>query len=305
VNQLRTPSLAWALGLLSVAFAWPGCSSDEADAETPTFRYRSETEFCNEVGNAACSSAVVNGCGFNSMNPDDISRCAAAVRSHCLDGSFDAARRKNTTGAVYQGAEAEACIQSVQAAHLDGTLTASDLLDINNRCDLVFSQRSGVGGACTEKADCAPSLNPSSVIDCFFQGGEGKCAVVTQARGGDLCSTLGTVCVDEPGRDLYCNGSNCVVKDPESPIVEPCVGNNNCLNSERCLPNPNAAMPGEPSTTCQAKALDNAPCARNEECVSGVCALRRDMTTGSTVRLCSVDVRLNNVDVPVCQPYRQ
>ncbi|HEU4412747.1 MAG TPA: hypothetical protein VFS43_46315 [Polyangiaceae bacterium] len=308
MNHLRTPSFAWAIGLAAAALAWPGCSSDEAESVAPTFRYASAIDFCNEVGNKACSGAVVDGCGLAKENPNDIARCASAVRSHCLDGSFEPARRKNNADGFYQGAQAEACLQSIESAHLDGVLTASDMADINARCDLVFSPSNAIGGACVEKADCAPSLNAASQVDCFYQKDTvtnalaGKCALVKPVQPGSACTELGSVCVDDGQRDLFCNGQNCV--ENVSGVAEPCVGLNSCGANERCLPAQDAPA-GSPTTTCQPKIGNDQPCSRNEECISGVCGTRLDQTTGQPVRLCSIDVKLNNADIPACRVYRQ
>ncbi len=300
MTQLRTLSLAWFVGLVTLGLASPGCSSDEADSATPIFRYRGPNEFCTEVGNKACSSQVLSGCGLDPAVPSDLTRCAQAVQSHCLAGETDASRRRNLSGAAYQGIYAEPCILAVESAHLDGTLSPTDVADINAKCDVVFSRRSPEGGSCEVKADC-DVVEGAAALDCFRDAqGAGVCTTIKLVAAGEACNELGTVCADD-GRDLFCNGSNCIVNT--GGVAEPCSPGRPCGGAERCLIDP-ASPATSPTYTCQAKIPADQPCAANEECVSGVCALRFDAQR-QVVRLCSAQIQLNNVDVPACGPYRQ
>jgi hypothetical protein len=308
VRHLRTPSLAWALGLVTFGLLWSACSSDEAESQAPVYRYRASTDFCTAVANAACTPAVQSGCGV------DAGACVAAVRGHCNAGELDASRRITLGPTNYRGDRADACVEAVRAAHDEGAnavgaiLTGAEVARITELCDVAFSPRSPLDGVCKVKADCDDNPNDAVVLDCFFASGStaestGTCTTIKPIGPGEACAPLGSVCQDPNPNDqqsYFCNGQNCIVNAEN--VAEPCSPGRPCGANDRCLPDPTVA-PGPPSYTCQPKQAPNTDCTTNEECVTGVCGLR--LLNAQPVRQCLADIKLNNIDAAACAPYQR
>ena len=302
MRHLRTPSLAWAFGLVTLGLAWSACSSDEAEGQAPVFRYRATTDFCTAVATAACTQPVQSGCGV------DAGTCVSALRQHCNSGEVDASRRILGAGNAYRGDRADACVDAVGVAHRDGILTGAEIARVTELCDVVFSPRSPLDGTCSVKADCDDNPNDTVVLDCFFASSDpnapGTCTTIKPAAPGEACTALGTVCQDpNPGDQTtyFCNGQNCIVNAAN--VAESCSPGRPCGANDRCLPDPNAASGAPASYTCQPKQSPNTDCSVNEECVSGVCGLR--LVGGQPVRQCQADIKLNNIDAAACAPYQR
>ncbi len=295
MTHLRTPSLAWAVGLVALGLTWSACSSDEADSTAPVSLYGSRSQFCTAIAEKSCVAAVANGCGVTEAS------CKTAMQQNCNAGAIDASRRVAITGNVYQADRAEECVRVVEAAHADAILSATEVKQITDACDVVFSPRSGKDGPCSTKADCDNSKAGSDELDCFFDvNGAGLCTSITIVGPGEACGQLGAICQNSDR--YYCNGSNCIVGTGGDTGCSP---GRPCIDAQRCVGDPATPAGMTPSNyVCVAKTPANGVCTTNEECLSGVCAWRRG-ADGQRVLNCLADVRLNNVDAEACKAYQQ
>ncbi|HEU4535828.1 MAG TPA: hypothetical protein VFS00_17000 [Polyangiaceae bacterium] len=287
--------MAWAVGLVALGLTWSACSSDEAEGTAPISLYGRASEFCSAIATASCSTEVANGCGVAQT------ACVTAMRQHCNAGEIDASRRVAGIGNAYQADQAEICVRVVETAHQDAILSAAEVKQITDACDVVFSPRSGPQGPCSEKADCNNTKPDQPQLDCFFDvNGSGLCTSVTVVAPGEPCGQLGAIC-QSPER-YYCNGSNCIAGTGTDTGCSP---GRPCIDSQRCVADPTTPAGAAPSKfVCAPKKAANEVCESNEECLSGVCTWRRG-ADGQRVRNCLADVRLNNVDAEACKAYQQ
>lgn len=303
MTHLRTPSLAWAIGLFTLGSAIAACQSDEA--ETAAYPNGGAADFCTAVAQAACkknnteANAVPAGCGVT------VDTCVAAYAAHCEAGEIDPSRRSRDVANIYRPDRAKACIEAVRVGHEDGILYPTEIAAISQACDVVFSRRSPLNGPCSVEADCSDTATGSNKLSCFYDAnGAGKCVVQTVVKPGFDCSALGSLC--EAG--YHCNGQNCIADTTGDQGDTSCARGGSCGTTQRCVPDP-ATPQGTVATNyvCIDKLQNDQDCAANEECVSGACALRLVDTPSGKVskKQCVLDVRLNNPDAAACDIYQQ
>jgi len=267
-----------------------GCRSDDPNVLTIAEKYPNISTFCQALGEASCTEAVINGCGLT--NP---LTCAAAAQSSCLNGNLEAARRV-TSGQSYRGAKAESCLSVVGTTFADALVTADEVASLHIACDPVFSSSSPAGLSCATKADCGEGL------DCFVAANN-TCQKPVTVDPGRSCAAPGSICSQQA--EFYCDsGSNCVQK-PANKRFSCLPGTNECEAGYRCIPDAVATDGAAATYSCQSKLALGSACAIAEECESGVCGLEVNLQDkNQTVRQCLRSIQLTALASGSCTLFR-
>ena len=263
---MRRPLLALVTLRISLA-----SSQTPAEIDSQRGALQDAGSFCAEWADAACNSQVVD-------------RCAAESTDHCV-GQQERSCKKLINADEYSNRTAFQCLGAVARAYADAELTASELktvLGAQNECDSVVAGPGAADGACLRTSDC----NTDRELECLFRPGNavGSCQLPEGIEAGHDCSALSSVC----GGEYYCDGSHCLSKKAAE---EPCSNTEPCGADLHC--------PAGDDSHCQPTLDTGGECELDEQCASGLCALR----TTESVGVCADSVVLNPLS-PLCEQLR-
>jgi hypothetical protein len=223
--------------------------------------YPDVQSFCDAKAQAECQIATT--CLV------DPSECQAQRASVC-NADAETATVHGTGSRKYTQANAQACIDAVNAAYGGGNTQVSFAKlfgqgSITDTCERVFAGNSSMNQPCESSYDCTGSLicAPVSPGSAPADGGVGPsvCAPIVTVQEHGFCSTPGSTCAT----DLYCavptagSAAECVPAQMESqpcdPVTLPCVSTQRCQAT------------GATGQTCEPRAKLGQPCQTNGDCV--------------------------------------
>jgi len=231
-----------------------GCSSSES-APDPNATVSS---FCENWGQAACSSAVVLACsGADKVDDGLIQACVRKQQVFC-EGLLPA------TG--YSSQKASLCLSAVQNAYKDARLTAQEIATVRHRgdpCNHLIQGTRGEGDSCASDDDCNTLKN----YLCVLKSGQGTCQIPTVVENGTSCSAPAAAC--NPG--FYCGvDENCV---QSKAVGKACVDTFECATGLEC---------DADSSKCVAR-VSAESCAKDDDCTTNVCDIPVGASTGRCV----------------------
>ena len=224
------------------------CSSKKAGPVTAADPLSTRDGFCLAWAGAACSSDVVDSCAVSDRD------CTAAQESFCRDGAPDG---------EFSVKAAEGCVDAVENAYKDATLSAEEYAIVRNfaaPCDRLLAE-----SAVAEGEDCIVDRGCGTPdLACVAEEGEslGICELIEEVEGGARCDGVQTVC----GEGFYCDmrAERCFTRLAEG---EACAANKLCLESLMCSVEARACVP---------KYETGESCPDDFHCASGICLRSED-----------------------------
>lgn len=251
----RVSTRGWLFLGFSAAVALAGCSGDEEGPKADN-ALRTEQGFCQEWAERACNRRVIDAC--------------SSTKEGCIDRQSEFCEGLIPSG--YSSVNAEDCLEAVERAYADATLSADDIdvvLQLGGGCSQLIKGARTEGENCTDRYQCDTVRN----FDCVIKPGQdsGSCQVPNFVGGGSRCDDPDTVC----DLNFYCDADSGRCFEPEG-IDDTCVSDVICGVDAFCQ-----KQSGDAEGVCTTKLEDREACQRDEECQSGYCLL--DLATPQCV----------------------
>jgi hypothetical protein len=246
--------------------------------------------FCHEWATRACNDTVWGNCSAASAT-----KCIEAQQTFCETLVPDGKYSQLTAGA---------CLDAVDAAYKDATLTADErdtVRLLGNECSKIVSGSVGAGGSCKDNGDCNRDVD----LACVKKGATGTCAKAKEVGGGVDCSAAEAACAS----GFYCDEASLHCLEAGKAGI-PCSAARPCGPDSKCVGAASGAPPaggkdgggdaGAKATTggsgvCQARQKAGGACKIDDDCTSRICAI-----TGSDSGVCSAKIILSAAE-PVCK----
>ncbi len=254
-----------ALALCAFLAACANGSTDDASSPpqdssaTVTDDLSTLDAFCAALGRAACSDAVVRGCGAKSKDA-----CSSARGGACM--------RDVPQGTTYVPDGALACATATKSAYADAVLTGDELAAIDAACGpKVFAGPGAARAPCTSPYDCRSDLGLVCLVPTDRSSMQGKCMKPTSVRLGGSCAAEAAVCAD----DAYCEQASKTCKarpiegEPCSPTLAPCAPGLECPGA------------GPFAVACKPLGAAGDPCSAGADCTSNVCDKAKGQSQGN------------------------
>jgi hypothetical protein len=251
-----------------------GAKPAQENAATITDDLSTLDRFCLAVGHAACSDAVVKGCGAPSADA-------------CVKARTAACNRDVPQGTTYIAANALACVTAIKVANDDGTLTADEVGAIDKACGPpIFSGPGEARAPCTTPYDCRSDIGLDCIITLDAQVSsptpQGKCMKPNNVPMGKSCTGEADVCApdafcDQPSHTCKARG---VAGQSCHPTLSPCAPGTKC---------PGASPFGQ---TCMKLKAAGDPCKDGSECESTLCDRAKGQSDGN----CADQIQLTAID---------
>jgi hypothetical protein len=251
------------------------CSSKSKDDPFAT-----ATQFCEAWGQAACSPTTVAACA--GLGPgDDV----AAATKTCI-----ASQQAFCEGLVpdgYVSTQASVCLNAVQQAYSDGTLTATEIATVRHLgdpCNHLITGPSAAGDSCSEDIDC-DTVNDYS---CVLKSGVGACAIPVVVDNGTSCKAADATC----NANFYCDGKNCV---ESGALSDSCAHDYECGMGLVCDSDKSSST----VLTCITP-VDQTMCKEDSDCTKNkICHIASGLDTGR----CGTSIILASTD-QLCESLR-
>jgi hypothetical protein len=253
-----------------------GCSSKSHEPDP----FATVTEFCQAWGQAACSQATVAAC--SGMATTD--NLTTATKS-CI--ASQAAFCEGLVPDGYISTQATVCLNAVQQAYSDGTLTATEaltVLHLGEPCNHLITGPSAAGDACSTDDDCDTVNN----YLCVMKAGTGACAIPVVVDNGTSCKAADATC----NSGFYCDGKNCV---ESAALGDTCAHDYECGQGLVCDSDKTSSTVG----TCITP-VDQTMCKQDSDCTANkICHIASGVDSGR----CSTSITLASTD-QLCENLR-
>jgi len=277
LSLLKSKTLRHSAGFLALAASAlvGGCTSTQTlPGPSPL---ETESGFCQELGKAECSGALVSACynvgprsaGFQA----DTNKCVAAA---------SASNNCNPQGLTYHPEAAQDALDEIEMIYSDGVLTSTELTQMNLALAQVFNSGGAQGEKCNVDTDC----DASNGITCNFHNGAGFCGAAKPVGAGQSCASVNATC----DADNFCakdvSGFHCIAR--VTTAGKPCTAVDSCAAGMACT-----------GGVCRNLAGDGASCALATDCARGFCL--KDNSEDKNGR-CSPQDRFDPFSAS-CDPY--
>ena len=218
--------------------------------------YPDVQSFCNAKAQAECQIA--------STCLVDANSCQAQRASVC-NADADAATANGTGMRKYTQANAQRCIDDLNAAYGGGSTQVSfaQLGKITNDCERVFAGNSSMNQPCESSYDCTGDLICAPVIPGTdtADGGMGPsvCAASVAVDPGGFCSAPGSTCPT----DSYCT----TPAANSAPTCQPAKQQGQACDTAPCVSSQRCQSIGVTGMTCEPRATLGHDCMTNGDCV--------------------------------------
>jgi hypothetical protein len=252
------------------------CSSKSKEPDP----FATVSEFCEAWGKAACSPTTVAACSGMATSDDltDATKsCITSQQAFCEGLVPDG----------YVSTQAAVCLNAVQQAYSDGTLTATEaatVLHLGDPCNHLITGPSAAGESCTQDNDC------DTVNDylCVMKSGVGACAIPVVVDNGTSCKAAEATC----NTGFYCDGKNCVESDA---MGDSCAHDYECGMGLVCDSDKTSSTVG----TCITP-VDQTMCKEDSDCTKNkICHIASGLDTGR----CGASITLASTD-QLCESLR-
>jgi len=246
VQSPQMKSLVRFVLVLGSLIALGACGEDEKDPLATV------DGFCESWALRACSDDIEEDCAV------DEDECEAAQKNYC---------EKLVKEGKYDRSGADACLDDVRDAYLDGKLTAKErdiVLYLGGSCALVQNGNGDPGDDCEADSDCDRDQD----LVCIIRLGEpeGTCGEARVVSGGKSCSDPDEIC-DE---GFYCNGENCIALPEEDKACSEAIP---CGEGFRCMPE---VVDEEPSICRPQLEAGDPGCESDDDCITNICLKDND-----------------------------
>jgi hypothetical protein len=214
-------------------------------------KYPDLSSFCTGVANAQCNSNVIAACALQSSTT-------------CIANQTVLCENSEPTGAHYNPAAGEGCVNAYASAYADAKVTLAEMATITQACIEVFEGNGMTNASCVVDSDCQVGSGLRCVTS---SAGTSTCQVPQPVAGGGVCSMPSQQCL----AGYHCESTgHCVIDgmaNDQCSATAPC--GSMFLCSTTTTPN-----------TCINKAADGSPCAVPSDCANGICDIAQNAAAG-------------------------